>query len=183
MIKLLILTPNLSLPGGVNNFIKLLGEELKKEKFEIHYFPVGKTGLLFKDIFYPVLMFIKVIQLKKILISFKPDIVHINPSLASTAIFRDFLFLKIVKKEGLDKLIKGEHYDFWVENGEIFYDFRKDRYRISFFTYQKEKTLLLMTVFIKKQQKEKKAYRYATKLKKDFDKKPIWIKQGVEENG
>ena len=100
MNKVLILTPHLTLPGGVSNFINLLGGELEKEKYEIQYFFVGKTGLFYKDIFYLFLMFINVIRLKKILIKFNPDIVQINPSLAGTAIFRDFLFLNIIKKKG-----------------------------------------------------------------------------------
>jgi len=100
MMKILFLTPNLDLPGGVSNFIKLLSEGLDKEKFEINYFFVGKTGSLFKDVLYPLFIFIHMIRLKKILKKFRPDIVHINPSLASTAVFRDFIFLKIIKNEG-----------------------------------------------------------------------------------
>jgi len=100
MIKILILTPNLNLPGGVSNYIKLLGNELDGKKFEIKYLFVGKTGLLFKDLFYPLLILVQIIRLKKILKNFRPSVVHINPSLKYTAIIRDFLFLKLIKQKG-----------------------------------------------------------------------------------
>jgi len=98
MTKILIITPSLTLPGGVSNFTKLLSKELNEEKFEIKYLFVGKTGIIFKDLFYPLLILINIIRLKKLLKNFQPDIVHINPSLTYIAIIRDFLFLKIIKK-------------------------------------------------------------------------------------
>jgi glycosyltransferase involved in cell wall biosynthesis len=100
MIKLLIITPNLNLPGGVCKFIKLLSKELNEKKFQIEYLYVGKTNNSFKNFFYPLLILNQKHRLKKILNTFQPDIVHINPSLAYTAIIRDFLFLKTIKKKG-----------------------------------------------------------------------------------
>jgi glycosyltransferase involved in cell wall biosynthesis len=99
MTKILILTPNLKLPGGVSNYIKLLGKELDGKKFEIKYLFVGKTGVFFKDFFYPLLILTQFLKLKKILKNFKPDIVHLNPSLRYAAIFRDFIFLKTINKK------------------------------------------------------------------------------------
>ncbi len=101
MTKILILIPNPKLPGGVNIYIRLISKELDGKKFEIKYFVIGTTGLLFKDlIFYPLLILVQIIRLNKILKDFRPDIVHINPSLTYIIIIRDFLFLKIIKKRG-----------------------------------------------------------------------------------
>jgi len=100
MTKLLILSKALELPGGVSNYIKILNKHLDKEKFEIKHLFVGGTGLIWKDLFYPLLIIIQLINLKKVLKGFQPELVHINPSLTNVAIIRDFLFLKIIKKEG-----------------------------------------------------------------------------------
>jgi glycosyltransferase involved in cell wall biosynthesis len=100
MIKLLILTPNLNLPGGVSNYIKLIVKELDEKKFQIECLNIGKTDSLFFQIFYPILILVQFIRLKKNLKKFQPDIVHINPSLTNIAIIRDFIFLKTIKKEG-----------------------------------------------------------------------------------
>jgi len=100
MIKLLILTPSLKLSGGVSNYITLLINELNKEKIQITHLSVGQTGLPSKDIFYPLLILIQLIKLKRTLKKLQPEIVHINPSLTYAAIIRDFLFLKITKKQG-----------------------------------------------------------------------------------
>jgi len=99
MIKILIITPLLDLPGGVSNYIQLLVKQMDKEKFEIKYLFVGKRGLFWKDFSYPLLIFIQFIKLKKLLKDYQPNLIHLNPSLQNIAIFRDFIFLKIIKKE------------------------------------------------------------------------------------
>jgi glycosyltransferase involved in cell wall biosynthesis len=105
MVKILILTPNLNLPGGVSNYIKLLIRELNEKKFQVECFTIGKSDSVFIQIFYPILILIQLIRLKKILGKFKPDIVHLNPSLTNIAIIRDFIFLKTIKKEGRPVLL------------------------------------------------------------------------------
>jgi glycosyltransferase involved in cell wall biosynthesis len=97
--KLLILTPSLKLPGGVSNYINLLKEYLDEDRYEIKYLFVGKTGIFWRDIIYPILVIIQFYRLKRILKEFQPDIIHINPSLTSIAIFRDFIFLNSLKKQ------------------------------------------------------------------------------------
>lgn len=100
MIKILIITPDLKQPGGVSNFIKLLSKGLDENNFEIKYFFVGKTGVYIKDLFYPFLILVSIFRLRKILKIFQPDLVHMNPSLDHIAIIRDFIFLRIIKREG-----------------------------------------------------------------------------------
>lgn len=99
MTKILIISPHLTLPGGVSNYIKLLNQYLEQEKFDVKYLFIGKSGSAWKDLFYPFLILKQIINLKKRLKDFRPDLVHINPSLTYTAIIRDFLFLRIIKKE------------------------------------------------------------------------------------
>jgi len=100
MTRLLIISPSFNLPGGVSNYIKLLDQNLDREQFEIKHLSTGKTGSFWKNLFYPLLILIQLINLKRILKKFQPELVHINPSLTYFAITRDFLFLKTLKKEG-----------------------------------------------------------------------------------
>ncbi len=101
MKKILILGPFPNQPGGVNTFISLLINNLNKEKFEIQRLNTGKTGIFLKDIFYPFLIIKQGFYLKKIIKNYKPDIVHINPSLVWGSILRDFFFLRIVKRNSI----------------------------------------------------------------------------------
>jgi hypothetical protein len=56
----------------------------------------------------------------------------------------------------------------WKVDGVEFCELIKGRYRISCFKYPKKK-LLLMTTFMKYQQKEKKEYKRALNYKREFD--------------
>jgi glycosyltransferase involved in cell wall biosynthesis len=105
MTRLLILTPSSKLIGGVNNYIHLLEKHIDKEKFEINYLSIGMSESFWKNCFYPFLILIQFVKLKKILKEFRPDLIHLNPSLQSIAIFRDFLFLKVIKKEKFPVLL------------------------------------------------------------------------------
>ena len=98
MMKILIIAPYLPLSGGVSNYIKLLLIRLDCKKFHIELLSVGKTGFILLDSFYPLLILIQLLKLKKILKNYKPDIVHLNPSLTYAAILRDFIFLKTIKR-------------------------------------------------------------------------------------
>lgn len=99
MNRILILSPDLGLFGGVSNYIKLLKKQLEKENYQIEILYTGKEGSIYKDIFYPILILKQLFQLKNILNNFNPDVVHINPSLTTVSILRDFLFLNFVKKK------------------------------------------------------------------------------------
>jgi glycosyltransferase involved in cell wall biosynthesis len=105
MARLLILGPSLKLYGGVSNYIRLLDKQIDKEKFEIKYLVIGKSESFWKNVFYPLLILIQFVKLKKILKDFRPELIHLNPSLNTIAIFRDFLFLKSIKKEGFPVLL------------------------------------------------------------------------------
>ena len=104
MTRILIVSPFPNLPGGVTNYVKLLHNQMDKEKFELKYLHYGKSGSLWKDIFYPFLIFNQILQLKKILKNNNFELVHINPSLNYTSIVYAFIFLKIIKKNRIPVL-------------------------------------------------------------------------------
>jgi glycosyltransferase involved in cell wall biosynthesis len=113
MIKVLLLGPSFVLKGGVTNYLEHLIQNLNKEQIQVKYFAHGISPKAWKNIFLPFIIILQFVKIKKILEEFKPDIVHINPSLIIGAIFRDFLFLTIIKIYGYPVLffIHG-----WQEN-------------------------------------------------------------------
>lgn len=113
MIKVLILGPSLKLRGGVTNYLKLLISNLEKKKFQVKYFAHGRIPKRWKNIFLPFIIIKQLIEVKILLQNYRPSIVHINPSLAWLAIWRDFLFLRIVKANGFPVLI---FFRGWREN-------------------------------------------------------------------
>ena len=54
MKKIALLGPNLENPGGINVVVKFLAKGLKKENYEIHYFPVGETDIKDNKFIHPV---------------------------------------------------------------------------------------------------------------------------------
>jgi len=100
MIKVLLLGPSYSFKGGVTNYLELLIQNLKKEEVEVKYFTYGVSPKIWKNIFFPFIIVIQFIKLIRILKTYQPDVVHINPSLILGAIIRDFLFLIVVKANG-----------------------------------------------------------------------------------
>jgi len=124
MIKVLLLGPSFILKGGVTNYLDLLIQNLKKEEVQVKYFAHGIIPKIWINIFLPFIVMIQLIKLKKILKTYQPDVVHINPSLVLGAIIRDFLFLTVVKENGNQvlffihgwrKIISGrfEKHGFW----------------------------------------------------------------------
>ena len=100
MKRILILSSSLELTGGVSNYIDILIKNLNKDELEIRHFSTGRVKSLYKNLFYPFLIIIQLLDLKGILRDFKPDLVHMNPSLTYFAVIRDFILLRIVKQEG-----------------------------------------------------------------------------------
>jgi len=98
MKKILILSPEPNIPGGVSNFIKLLDQYLTNRKFEISYVHTGKSYSFIINVLYPFLIIDQILKINKKVKVFKPDLVHMNPSLSSIAIIRDFIFLKTINK-------------------------------------------------------------------------------------
>jgi len=105
MIKVLLLGPSFVFKGGVTNYLERLIQNLKKEQIQVKYFAHGISPKAWKNIFLPFIIILQFVKIKKILEEFKPDIVHINPSLSIGAIIRDFLFLTIIKIYGYPVLL------------------------------------------------------------------------------
>lgn len=92
MMKILITTPDLSNPGGVAHYYRVLRKYLPRDT---DYFTVGRR----KD--EPGLGVIRFIQDVRRFRRTLPvyDVVHVNPSLAGKAIVRDGLFVRAAKKQ------------------------------------------------------------------------------------
>ena len=93
MKKILILVPDLTLPGGVANYYNTL--QLEKNA-NINYFFVNKyksqssLGTVFR-------LISKYLQFFYILIRNRYQIIHVNPSLDKRSFYRDSVFLIIAK--------------------------------------------------------------------------------------
>jgi len=103
-IKVLLLGRSFKLSGGVTNYLELLTQNLDNQKFQVKHFVQGKSSTKWKNIFLPFIILSQLIKFKRIVKTYNPDIVHINPSLGWTAIIRDFAFLKIAKKKRIPVL-------------------------------------------------------------------------------
>tara|TARA_Y100000590_G_scaffold282862_1_gene318202 strand:- start:224 stop:1297 length:1074 start_codon:yes stop_codon:yes gene_type:complete len=86
--KILILVPNLNLPGGVTNYFNTLNLSNNKN---IDYFQINKekSTLKFYHLILTYFNFFYIVN--------DYDIVHVNPSLGSTASWRDLIFVIISK--------------------------------------------------------------------------------------
>lgn len=103
-IKVLLLGRSFKLRGGVTNYLELLIQYLNKNEFQIKHFVQGKSPTRWKNIFLPFITLYQLIKLRKVIKTYKPDLIHINPSLGPTAIVRDFAFLKIAKRKRIPVL-------------------------------------------------------------------------------
>ena len=82
------------------------------------------------------------------------------------------MYFEIASKEGTGRFTS-EQVAHWKEGNDTFYEFRKGKYRISFFHYDSNR-ILLVTLFRKYRMKEKKQYKHAVNLKRKFDEDPRW---------
>ena len=87
--KILILIPNLKNIGGVGNYYKVLNLQVDDK---IDYFEIGKSPneSIIKTIWRLIYNYTYFIS---VLLRFKYDIIHVNPSLDSKAFYRDSLFV------------------------------------------------------------------------------------------
>lgn len=100
MKKILILVPDLSLPGGVSNYYNSV--RLDQEK-NIHYFAVnkGKSRSALRTAWR---LFINYGKFFFLLVKDRYELVHVNPSLDRRSFYRDSLFIilaKILKRQTL----------------------------------------------------------------------------------
>jgi glycosyltransferase involved in cell wall biosynthesis len=99
--------------GGVSNYVKLLTDNIDKKKFQIIDLSKGENAKIEKMIeinystnlirYFLILYHIAIFKhsLKK----YNPNIVHLNPSLNWASILREFIFLKIAKKQKFPVLL------------------------------------------------------------------------------
>jgi len=105
LIKILLIGRSFKLSGGVTTYLQLLTSNQNQKKIQIKFFVQGKSPIKWKNIFYPMIIITQLIKLNKLLKTYQPDIVHLNPSLVWWAIIRDFFFLNIIKSNGYPVLL------------------------------------------------------------------------------
>jgi len=95
--KILILSSNRLMVGGVVNYTNLLIRYFEGSQYQIKHFTQGRSLTAWKNWFLPFLIISQLINFKKTIKEYNPDIIHINPSLEINAIVRDSFFLLIAK--------------------------------------------------------------------------------------
>ena len=102
-IKVIVVSKDTRYIGGVANFIRLYLEkwqDILKDNFKIHLFIQGKYYEKWKNYFLPILYPIQYIRFINAIKKMKPHIIHLNPSLGRTPMWRDGLYLRIARREG-----------------------------------------------------------------------------------
>ena len=99
--KILITLPSLNDIGGVASFYNSLLPHLNNTKYSIATLEIGST----KGRNNPFYSFSDQIRFGMFLKNFRPDIVHINPSLNFKSFFRDGLFIYQAKQKKLPVIV------------------------------------------------------------------------------
>ena len=107
-IKLLMLAKDRSALGGVVNFVNMLERNLSKG-IDVEEFRIGqrknRTGRLFRWL----VPFVDMVRLAFRVILNRYDVVHINPSLNGRSLFRDALFMLVMKVRGIRNIVLFMH--------------------------------------------------------------------------
>lgn len=102
--RILIIGPSLDVAGGVSGFYNsILPNMILDKRFKISYLPVGEKskGIVKHKIFSIIF---DVFQFLLKLIIFRPQIIHVNPSLAPFALLRDGFFVGLSKLLSLGRI-------------------------------------------------------------------------------
>lgn len=110
--KVLLITPDFQIPGGVSEFNKML---VQYSHQKITPFVVSSAGKNVSFIWSFVLLLGDLIRFTVQTSSSKHNIVHINPSLGKTSILRDSIFVWIAKKFGKKVFV---HWHGWNPDNE-----------------------------------------------------------------
>ncbi len=104
MLKVLILSPDKNVPGGVTNFVQVISEKFST-KVDAHHLFIGKSsesnwklGGFFKPL-------IDSIRLFKKIKNNHYDVIHVNPSLNLKSILRDGLFMLVINTSKTHKAL------------------------------------------------------------------------------
>lgn len=105
MHKVLLLARSFKLEGGVTNYLDFLVRNLDRKRILIKHFVQGRSPVKWRNIFLPFTMLWQLIEFGFVLSGFKPEIVHINPSLLLRPVLRDGLFFFIARRFGCKILV------------------------------------------------------------------------------
>jgi glycosyltransferase involved in cell wall biosynthesis len=97
-IKILVLSLPLEREGGLSNYVKLLIENINKDKIEISHFETGRRNYDATNSRTYFTVLFQLIKFQKRIEEFKPDIIHLNMPVYPRALLREYLFLKIAKR-------------------------------------------------------------------------------------
>lgn len=110
--RVLIIGPDLSDPGGVANYYNAVFPRLANETIQTQYLAIGSTrsGSRFAHIFKDQLCFWNTLN------KFRPDIIHINPSLVPKSFLRDGAFILQAKFKKKPVIVFFRGWDVGFEN-------------------------------------------------------------------
>jgi len=111
--KVLIVTPDLRLNGGVATFYRILQDHMKSCA---DYFTIGRRVTdepIWQKVCRPLRDYL---HFYRVLRAEEPDIVHVNPSLGSRALVRDGFLLVIAKMLGKKVLVFNHGWNLGYEN-------------------------------------------------------------------
>ncbi len=113
---------------GVANYVKVLIDNLDKNKYCVNHFTQGRSPKKWRNIFLPFIIIFQLLKFKYILKKDRPDIVHLNSGMGQTNLKRDLVYLKFSKSMNVPVLF---FFHGWKEY--VFNRIKKNHRRRKFF--------------------------------------------------
>ncbi|MCP4976873.1 MAG: glycosyltransferase family 4 protein [Maribacter sp.] len=95
--KVLVLSPSPELFGGVANYYNAVFNHYKSDSFNLEHFLVGKRPGKSSNIYYLIVLFCDIVRMFFKLFNKDYVLVHLNPSLGTSPVLRDALFLLVAR--------------------------------------------------------------------------------------
>ncbi len=102
---MLVLFPSLDLIGGVVNYCNSIFNHYKSGSFTLEHFLIGRRPGKDSNIYYLIVLFCDFVKLFFKLFNKDYALVHLNPSLGTSAVLRDALFLLVARMHSKKILI------------------------------------------------------------------------------
>jgi len=106
MTKILIFSRDFRHKGGVVNFVSLLYKKLSLDRnLKVSHFVQGQSPFRWRNIIFPVILFVQFFSITLKLKNLKPDVIHINPSFEIRALLRDAIYLVLINLAGYENIL------------------------------------------------------------------------------
>lgn len=105
MKKILLLSRDFNHLGGVVNYTKILFNNLNKDKFSVKHHVIGRPVDSIGNLRLLLLVINQYLSFNRQIKTFKPDLVHLNPSIGFRSLPRDLIYLLISKLNNCNTLL------------------------------------------------------------------------------